>query len=65
MMDHKIITEVLEKLKNGEIIEYCVKKEDFLEFREFLVKREDFKYFRGIGQRGGDIIYEYQKTPRS
>jgi hypothetical protein len=60
-----MIAEVLEKLKSGEMSEYLVKKNDFLTFREVLVKREDFKWFRGIGQRGGDIIFQYQKTPRS
>ncbi len=64
-MQNEMINEILGKLKSGEIAEYLVKKDDFLEFREVLVKREDFKHFRGIGQRGGDIIFQYQKISRS
>lgn len=61
----ELYIEVLEKLKSGEISEYYVKKEDFMVFREILVKREDFKHFRGIGQRGGDVVYQYLADPRS
>lgn len=56
---------ILDQLKEGILSEYYVRKEDFLTFREILVKRSDFKNFRGIGQRGGDIIFQYQKIPRS
>ena len=60
-----MINEILERLKSGELSEYYVKNEDFMEFRQFLVKRIDFKHFRGIGQRGGDVLYQYLETPRS
>jgi hypothetical protein len=65
MLQKEMIEEILEKLKEGSLSEYYVNKEDFLAFREELVKRKDFKHFRGIGQRGGDVVYQYQKTPRS
>jgi hypothetical protein len=61
----EMIQEILEKLKDGTLSEYFVSKVDFLAFREELVKREDFKHFRGIGQRGGDVIYQYQEIARS
>jgi hypothetical protein len=61
----ELYIEILEKLKAGEITEYYVKKEDFMDFREILVNREDFKHFRGIGQRGGDVVYQYLAEPRS
>lgn len=64
-MKQENIIDILEQLKSGTLSEYYVKKEDFAEFRELLVKRMDFKYFCGIGQRGGDIIFKYQKIPRS
>jgi hypothetical protein len=64
-MQKELIQEVLEKLKEGSISEYYVEKENFLDFRAELVKRKDFKHFRGIGQRGGDVLYEYLETPRS
>lgn len=65
ILDQNAIQDILEKLKDGTISEYLVKKDDFLPFREVLVKRSDFKHFRGIGQRGGDVMYQYQEVPRS
>jgi hypothetical protein len=64
-MNEQLISEILEKLKSGDLSEYNVKNEDFMEFRQVLVKRKDFKHFRGIGQRGGDVLYQYTETPRS
>ncbi|WP_409275372.1 hypothetical protein V1499_08380 [Neobacillus sp. SCS-31] len=64
-MDKKGINEILDRLKSGELAEYYVTNEDFLEFRKVLVNREDFKHFRGIAQRGGNVIYEYYPEPRS
>ncbi|MDP4103564.1 MAG: hypothetical protein Q8935_01310 [Bacillota bacterium] len=64
-MQKELIQEILEKLKEGSLSEYYVEKVNFLDFRSELVKRPDFKNFRGIGQRGGDVIYQYLKTPRS
>lgn len=64
-MQEQYVNGILEKLRLGELSEYYVKKEDFMEFRQFLVKREDFKHFRGIGQRGGDVLYHYLEEPRS
>jgi hypothetical protein len=64
-VDERLATELLNKLRDGEISELRIKKEDFLAFRPVLIKREDFKHFRGIAQRGGDIIYQYLKEPRS
>ncbi|SMQ70010.1 hypothetical protein SAMN05444673_1794 [Bacillus sp. OV166] len=64
-MKEEMITEILDRLMTGEISEYYVTNDDFMEFRQVLVKRNDFKYFRGIGQRGGDVLYHYLKEPRS
>jgi hypothetical protein len=64
-MNEQFVQEVLEKLKKGELSEFYVKKEDFMDFRQVLVKRDDFKHFRGIGQRGGDVLYQYLEEPRS
>lgn len=64
-MDEKTINEIMNKLKDKEISEYYVKKEDFLTFRSVIVKREDFKHIRGIAQRGGDVIYRYSDVARS
>ncbi|WP_057766158.1 hypothetical protein [Cytobacillus praedii] len=64
-MKEELIQEVLEKLKNGELTEYYVSKEDFLPIQNVLVKRADFKYFRGIAKRGGDVLYRYMESPRS
>ncbi|MDR7236091.1 hypothetical protein J2Y02_000700 [Neobacillus drentensis] len=65
MMKEEMISEILNQLMTGELSEYYVKNDDFMEFRQVLVKRKDFKHFRGIGQRGGDVLYQYLKEPRS
>ncbi|WP_160720326.1 hypothetical protein [Bacillus sp. USDA818B3_A] len=64
-MNEELINQILNQLMTGELSEYYVKNEDFMEFRSVLVKRQDFKHFRGIGQRGGDVLYQYLKEPRS
>ena len=64
-MEEEQIIQVLDQLKNGEIREYYVNKEDFLDFRRILVKREDFKYYQGIARRGGDVLYRYLGQARS
>lgn len=63
-MNKEEIESILDKLKNGEINEFLVKKEDFMQFRSCLVKRPDFKHFRGIAQRGGDVLFHYLEEPR-
>jgi hypothetical protein len=64
-MKEELITEILDRLMTGELTEYYVTKDEFMEFRQVLVNRKDFKHFRGIGQRGGDVLYQYLKEPRS
>ncbi|MEH7121055.1 hypothetical protein V7128_27160 [Neobacillus vireti] len=64
-MTEDLVKEILDKLMTGELSEYYVSNEDFMVFRNVLVKRNDFKHFRGIGQRGGDVLYHYLKEPRS
>lgn len=64
-MKEELINRILDQLMSGDLSEYYVKNEDFMEFREVLVKRKDFKHFRGIGQRGGDVLYQYLESPRS
>jgi hypothetical protein len=64
-MEEEQIIHILDQLKNGEIREHYVKKENFLDFRKVLVKREDFKHFQGIAQRGGDALYRYLEQARS
>ncbi|MGV2940976.1 hypothetical protein AB5I83_15360 [Mesobacillus sp. LC4] len=64
-MDKDQAITMLESLKNREVEEIFVAKQDFMAFREFLVKRDDFKHFRGIAQRGGDVIFTYVDQARS
>ena len=64
-MDGQTVTEILDQLRDGELNEYHVTKEQFFIFREVLVNREDFKHFRGIAKQGGSVIYRYLKEPRS
>jgi hypothetical protein len=64
-MNEQLINEILDKLRDGELSEYHVTNEQFLDFREVLVKREDFKHFRGIAERGGSVLYRYLAEARS
>ncbi|KAB2337317.1 hypothetical protein F7731_06800 [Cytobacillus depressus] len=64
-MQDEHIQEMLEKLKSGELSEYIVTKDEFLNVRNVIVKREDFKHFRGIAKRGGSVLYQYLETARS
>ncbi|WP_026559926.1 hypothetical protein [Bacillus sp. J37] len=64
-MDKQMIHDILNKLKDGELHEYYVAKEQFLPFRDVLVAREDFKHFRGIAKQGGHVVYRYLQEPRS
>ncbi|WHY68530.1 hypothetical protein [Neobacillus sp. SuZ13] len=64
-MTEDMITDILDRLMTGELSEYYVTNDQFMEFRQVLVKRKDFKHFRGIGQRGGDVLYQYLKEARS
>lgn len=64
-MDKEQAVRMLDSLKNKEVDEIFVSKQDFMIFREVIVKRKDFKHYRGIAQRGGDVIYQYMDEPRS
>ncbi|MFS0861836.1 hypothetical protein [Fredinandcohnia sp. 179-A 10B2 NHS] len=64
-MNEQFVNEILNKLRDGELNEYLVKNDQFLEFRSVLVKREDFKHFQGTALHGGDVKYRYQSVSRS
>lgn len=64
-MNKEEASKMLESLRNREVEEIFVSKQDFLLFREVITKSKDFKHFRGIAQRGGDVIYQYMDEPRS
>jgi len=64
-MNDQFINEIFNKLRDRELHEYRVPKDQFLAFRTVIVSRPDFKNFRGIAQRGGDVIYTYLDEPRS
>jgi hypothetical protein len=64
-MNEQLAEEILNKLRDGELSEYRVSKNDFMIFRKVLVQRKDFKHFRGIAQRGGEVVYQYMQNPRS
>jgi hypothetical protein len=57
--------QLINALRNKEIEEIQVEKDDFLTFRAVLVKQPDFRHFRGIAEHGGNIRYQYLDTPRS
>ncbi|WP_018665323.1 hypothetical protein [Heyndrickxia acidiproducens] len=56
---------LIAQLRNREISEFLIKREDFLSFRKVLVAQPDFKQFKGIAKHGGDVIYQYLEVPRS
>ncbi|MBD8067414.1 hypothetical protein [Bacillus sp. PS06] len=64
-MNEEFITEIFNKLRDKELNEYRVSKDQFLAFRKVLVERSDFKHFRGIALHGGEVIYTYQDEARS
>ncbi|TFE03679.1 abortive phage infection protein [Jeotgalibacillus sp. R-1-5s-1] len=64
-MTKEEINQMFEQLKNKEINEVFVKKEQFDEVREVLVARNDFKHFRGIAGHNGHTVYTYLDEPRS
>ncbi|WP_277586379.1 abortive phage infection protein [Psychrobacillus antarcticus] len=57
--------EKLNMLKNGDIKDVVIEKNDFIDFREVLVQREDFKHFSGNAKQGGQIVYTYLNIARS
>ncbi len=64
-MSEETIIQFIEKLREGELDEWLVLKEDFLEVRKVIVAQEDFKHFRGIAKHGGQVIYQYTFEARS
>lgn len=55
------VEEIFEKLRNGEIEQYEVTKEEFLEFREVLMKQKDKEQIRGEAKKGGGVVYTHVK----
>lgn len=64
MEEHKAL-ELLQQLRDKEVKELPITKDQFLPFRQVLVKQKDFKHFRGIAGHGGEVIYHYLDEPRS
>jgi hypothetical protein len=64
-MSEDTIFELIEKLREGELDEWLVLKEDFLEVRKVIVAQGDFKHFRGIAKHGGHVLYQYTLEERS
>lgn len=52
---------VIEKLRNGELEQFVVRKEEFLLFREVLMKQEDKENIQGEAKKGGEVVYSYHK----
>ena len=62
---HESYEEKLNMLKNRDIKEIVIEKNEFLAFREVLVLREDFKHFSGNAKQGGQVVYTYLDVARS
>ncbi|WP_458414144.1 hypothetical protein ACNQFZ_04420 [Schinkia sp. CFF1] len=52
---------VIEKLRNGELEQFVVRKEEFLLFREVLMKQKDKENIQGEAKKGGEVAYSYHK----
>lgn len=52
-------------LKNGELKEIVLSKEEFLREREQLTKRPDFKHFIGTAKKGGEVCYVWSEEART
>ena len=50
---------IIERLRNGEIEQFLVKKENFLDFREVLMAQNDKEQICGEAKKGGDVVYTY------
>lgn len=59
-MDEQQAIKLLDQLRNGEVTECKISKNDFLLFRNELMKQDDVKSFRGNAQQGGDVIFTYE-----
>ncbi|GAF13013.1 hypothetical protein JCM19046_62 [Bacillus sp. JCM 19046] len=59
-MDKEQAEQIIQQLRNKELDQYKVAKEDFPVFRETLISQDDIKDFRGNAQHFGAIIYTYQ-----
>lgn len=62
-MSEEEFRQEINRLRNREIEELFVSREDFMDFRKVLVAEEDFKHFRGIALRGGHVRYIYLDEP--
>lgn len=52
---------VIEKLRNGEIEQFEVTKEEFPQFREVLMRQKDKAQIRGEAKKGGGVVYTHVK----
>ena len=62
---HESYEEKLNMLKNRDLNEIVIEKNEFLAFRKELVLREDFKHFSGNAKQGGQVVYTYLDVARS
>ncbi|MGB2872256.1 hypothetical protein SAMN05421670_1420 [Psychrobacillus psychrotolerans] len=62
---HESYEEKLNMLKNRDLKEIVIEKNEFLAFRKVLVLREDFKHFSGNAKQGGQVVYTYLDVARS
>lgn len=53
--------EAIKKLRNGQLEQIHVEKEEFPLFREVLMSQKDKERIRGEAKKGGEIIYTYAK----
>lgn len=60
-MDEKKALEILGDLRAGKIDSHLIMKEEFMVFRNILINQSDRNNFKGFAQKGGKVLYKYQK----
>ena len=58
-MSKEEIEAIIEKIRNGEIKQNEVTKDEFPEFREVLINQKDKEKIRGEAKKGGGVIYTH------
>ncbi|WP_268912716.1 hypothetical protein [Lentilactobacillus sp. SPB1-3] len=61
-MEKAEFTDQLQKLRSGEVSEIKVEPADFMNFQEAFMDFEARKRVIGTAQKGGTVVYTFEKT---
>ncbi|AQW22352.1 hypothetical protein PL11_006985 [Lentilactobacillus curieae] len=63
-MDKTDFTDQLQKLKDGELNELTVQPNDFMVFQEAFMDFDARKRVVGAAQKGGTVVYTFEKDQK-